>query len=426
MADNHKSPGVASPYSRILAVEVWNFMSIEHGRVEFDEKNIINLKGYNDSGKSAILTALKVCLLNANPSKQASFIQDDKGYFRVVVYFDDGVQLLRDKYINGQSLIEMYKDGVCIFSTKEGKALTRVSEIPKPVADYLGLVTFDGGSLNARSCFEKQLGVQTTGAENYKMFNTVLKSEEIATAGSLLNNDKNKLAADIDAVDRQIQAQKTLLGVGDELTDSMIAYLKDNDATLDGLESAEDTLGQAHSVVEAIKSTRVYPEVPFVDTAQLSLVGTIYGVVSQLSAMKVHPQVPAVSSERLSALTGIADVISQLETLKVGPEMPSVDMTQLSKLMSIENAVNELSKLAVPPVISEVDDRQFTVIVGIHGVVTELASIVSAISKNERDLADASSELEKLQKEAASHGSKFVKCPSCGELFDPELVHAHV
>ena len=41
-------------YSRLEFWEVWNFMSIEHGKCEFDERGIINIKGYNDSGKSAM------------------------------------------------------------------------------------------------------------------------------------------------------------------------------------------------------------------------------------------------------------------------------------------------------------------------------------------------------------------------------------
>ena len=31
--------------SKLVAWEVWNFMSIKHGKVEFDERNIINIKG---------------------------------------------------------------------------------------------------------------------------------------------------------------------------------------------------------------------------------------------------------------------------------------------------------------------------------------------------------------------------------------------
>ena len=383
------------PYSRIVAVEVWNFMSIEHGRIEFDEKNIINLKGYNDSGKSGMLTALRVALLNSNPSKQASFIQDDKEYFRVVVYFDDGVQLLRDKYINGQSLIEMHKDGQCIFSTKNGKTLTRVTEVPQPVADYLGLVTFDGGALNARSCFEKQLGVQTTGAENYKMFNTVLKSEEIATAGAMLNNDKNKLAADIAAVDSEIQAQKSLIGDGDKITDAMISWLKEHDQQIDALDGAAQRLANIAQHVQSIAAVPVFPEVGVVDGTQLYVLERISGVAAELYSIKVAPEVPGVDGSQVGALAFIQDISKNLASVSVAPEVPSVD------------------------------DRQVSLLDGIFGVLDGIKSVDAAVEQTGVHLSELVAELEQLQKDAENHGTKLIKCPSCGELFDPEMMHAH-
>ena len=122
-----------SVYPKLLCWEVWNFMSVEHGKAEFDERNIVNFKGYNDSGKSAMLRALDVLMSNIKPTKQVEYIQDGKDYFRIIAYFDNGVTILRDKYINGQSLYEMYKDNQAIYSTKNGKNLTRVSEVPQSI-----------------------------------------------------------------------------------------------------------------------------------------------------------------------------------------------------------------------------------------------------------------------------------------------------
>lgn len=48
--------------SKILGLELENFMSIKEAKLVFDETNIINLKGYNDSGKSAITRALDVLM----------------------------------------------------------------------------------------------------------------------------------------------------------------------------------------------------------------------------------------------------------------------------------------------------------------------------------------------------------------------------
>lgn len=384
-----------NPYSRILYWEVWNFMSLKHARCDFDERNIVNLKGYNDSGKSAMLTALKVLLYNSNSTKQVSFIQDDKEYFRILVAFDDGVQIMRDKYVNGQSLYEMYKDGKCIYSTKNGNALTRVTEVPQPIADYLGLIMYDGVCLNARACFEKQIGVQTTGSENYKMFNSVLKSEEIATAGILLNNDKNKLSSDIEATDYELQAQKRLLGDNANLTKDMVDYLKAHDSQLDICESQIVALSNISNLLSAKNAVPITPEVGTVDVSQLNELSRISSLVQAISGVVIHPEVPSIDNSRLETLNNILSLSKAFNSIKVAPEVGQIESEQLKNLETIKNIVNDI------------------------------AFYNAEISDNDTRLTALGEELKTLQVELANHGVKMVKCPGCGQIFNPEEAHAH-
>lgn len=393
--DNTVVAESVNPYSSIVSWEVWNFQSIEHGKCEFDERNIINLKGYNDSGKSAMLNALKVALCNANPTKQVGFIQDDKDYFRVLVTFSDGVQILRDKYINGQSLYEMYKDGKCVFSTKNGNALTKVSDVPQPIADYLGLIMYDGACLNARACFEKQIGVQTSGSENYKMFNTVLKSEEIATASTLLNNDKNKLASDISATDYDLQAQKNLLGTSGKITEDMVVFLKEHDAELDKLEANASELIAIGNLYNGMISIPVIPELASIDMSQVSELANIERIIKELNGVVITPEVTAIDTVRLTELANIVTLNNALAQISVAPELTTISDTQLNDLLIISNMVSTLAEL----------DKE--------------------ISDADKRISDTAIELEQLQKELASHGVKMVKCPGCGQIFDPEQQHIH-
>lgn len=393
--DNTVVAESVNPYSSITSWEVWNFQSIEHGKCEFDERNIINLKGYNDSGKSAMLNALKVALCNANPTKQVGFIQDDKDYFRVLVTFSDGVQILRDKYINGQSLYEMYKDGKCVFSTKNGNALTKVSDVPQPIADYLGLIMYDGACLNARACFEKQIGVQTSGSENYKMFNTVLKSEEIATASTLLNNDKNKLASDISATDYDLQAQKNLLGTSGKITEDMVVFLKEHDAELDKLEANASELIAICNIYNGMISIPVIPEIASIDMSQVSELANIERLIKELNGVVITPEVTAIDTVRLNELANIVSLNNALAQISVAPELATISDTQLNDLLIISNMVSTLAEL----------DKE--------------------ISDADKRISDTAIELEQLQKELANHGVKMVKCPGCGQIFDPEQQHVH-
>lgn len=384
-----------NPYPRLLWWEVTNFMSIEHGKCEFDDRNIVNLKGYNDSGKSAMLQALKVLISNSNPTKQVGFIQDDKDYFRVVAAFADGVMILRDKYINGQSLYEMYKDNQLIYTSKSGNALTRITEVPKPIADYLGLIMYDGTCLNARACFEKQIGVQTTGSENYKMFNTVLKSEEIATASALLNNDRNKLASDINAVDADLQAQKGFLGNKDKITLEMITYLKEHDSTLDQYLAMESALGTLHTLKENKDAVVIYPELSGVDATQLVELDTI------------------------------ARQMSILSTIKIAPQLDEVDALQLQALANIKAVADSLKAVVVPPEVKTVDAEQLNALTGILATINAINECNREVNQYDTNLEALNKELAEMQEELSNKGVKMVKCPGCGQIFDPEQAHVH-
>ena len=383
-------------YSKIVSWEVWNFMSIKHARCEFDERNIINLKGYNDSGKSAMLTALKVCFTNSNPSKQVGFITDDEDYFRVLVTFDDGVRLLRDKYRNGQSLYELYKDEELAYTTKSASgALTKVSEVPEPIAQYLGLIEYDKTYLNFRSCFEKQIGVQTTGSENYKMFNTVLKSEEIATAATLLNNDKNKLLNDINAVDSELSANKNILGVGQYIKPEEITYLKEHDLILDACDK------------------------------QLSSIDSVKNLDTEIASIHITPELQSISDEDLRALRNIKNISAELDGIKISPEVAFIDSNQLTEINNIQTLNVELSNLKVAPSIKELDSTQLNALNSILNIVSNIDECGSIIKSDDERLKQLGVEIDELQKQADELGMKMVRCPNCGEMFNPENAHVH-
>ena len=380
---------VKNPYSRLVSWEVWNFMSIEHGKCEFDERNIVNLKGYNDSGKSAMLTALKVLMSNSNSTKQVSFIRDNTEYFRILATFDDGVRILRDKYINGQSLYEMYKGNECIYSTKSNTgALSRVTEVPQPISDYLGLIMYDGVCLNSRSCFEKQIGVQTTGSENYKMFNTVLKSEELASASAMFNNDKNKLVADINSLDSEISANKSLLGVGQYVTEDMISYLKEHDSKLDGYEIMLEELTRVGKLATDLSKVYISPEIQYIDTSDLSMLKTVETLIFDLNRIKINPEVEYIDNSHLVDLGRLMSLVNSLNNVKIAPEVRGVSLEQLSCLTSIKDIFKS---------ISECDDY---------------------INSCSNKLEDYSSELSDLESKLSVLGIKMVKCPNCGHMFE--------
>ena len=385
-----------NPYSRLLGWEVWNFMSIEHAKVEFDERNIINFKGYNDSGKSAMLQALKVLMSNSDQTKQVLFIKDDKEYFRIVAYFDDGIMIMRDKYINGQSLYEMYKGKECIFSTKQANgALTGVNKVPDPIQEYLGLILYDNTCLNARACFEKQIGVQTTGSENYKMFNTILKSEEIARAAELLNTDKNKLVSDINGVDNEIRVKKSMIEKSQSLTRDIIDFLKESDSELTSAESMQVSLDNINTISSAISKLKILPELDTINTSELTDLLRLQEIMSAIKNINITPQLEQIDNSRLDTLIKIVSLKNNVESCKVSPEVPCVDSDILSVLIQLKNTRDKIDECE--NIIKETD--------------TKLKSL--------------DSELSDLQSQLSSMNVNMIKCPCCGSLFSPDEVHTH-
>lgn len=378
--------------SKLVWWQAENFMSIEKGKCEFDERNIINLKGYNDSGKSAMLTALKVLMTNCNPTKQADFIQDNKDYFRVLAKFDDGVMILRDKYRTGQSLYELYKDDKVLFSTKlDNGALSPVKEVPKPIADYLGLITYEDITINARACFEKQIGVQTTGSENYKMFNTILRSEELASAGNMLNTDKNKLANELSSVTSSIDTYSQIIAGKDSLTKEHIEALKKLDAELDVYTKQQEVLSAIEQTKEAVTS------------------------------IKINSMLEELSIDQLNVLVNLSNLKASLAQINVTPALEEVSTEPLVMLSNIKAVKDAYAQVVVPPALDEMEITQLAMLDNIKTNLDTFNQVNTYLSSVDTQLEDLTKQLSSLQEQVKG----YIKCPGCGLLFPQGENHEH-
>lgn len=400
-------------YARLQWWEVYNFMSIAHGKCEFDESGIINLKGYNDSGKSAMLRALDVLFYNIRPNSQINFIKDDTDYFRIVAHFEDGVTIFRDKYINGQSLYEMYKDDELIYTTKVNGVLSKVSEVPEPIKVYLGLLMHDGMMLNSRSCFEKQFLVQTSGSENYKMLNSVLKSEELATAAELINNDKNKLASDISSLDAQLTSYKTLYEDGRYITGGMVDYLEEHNKDIDHLTEKQSSLSQMKYYDENLKEIVVYDEVQSISPEHLSFLLKIRSLVSEVGSIVIPDKVEEVNTKGIAELQAIKGVLDSLGSINIFPKVPELGIDRLTAIASIKSMCS-----SVPVVQQEVDiidASRFSALFSVFVALKELSEYVNVLASIDKELAEVNNELSGLVADKDFH---FVKCPDCGRVIE--------
>lgn len=372
-------------YSKITNIEVTNFMVYSHAKVSFDEKGIINIKGYNSGGKSTMLKAIAVCLMNMYPKAQTKFIRHGEKYFRIVVNFDDGVSIVRDKYITGQSLYEIYKDNNCIFTTKEGGKLTKVDGIPKIIEDYLGLCIVSTGCLNYQVRQDKLWLIETTGSENYNSLNEILKTEEISKANTLLNSDKNEINSGIASTEARLQETKLSLHELNSYTEDLLSALESRELLCKSLIAKCKELKDIVSLVDELNTLSDIPEVSKIDLKRYSSIESVTDIGNELSNFVIYPELEKIVDKRISDIDALSSTVKSLK--EVGKVLPELSIIATNKEDSLVEIVSILSEIKAN---SE-----------------ELKTIKEGQSK-------LSSKLNAVVKEAESKGIKFVKCDNCG------------
>lgn len=372
-------------YSKITNIEVTNFMVYSHAKVSFDEKGIINIKGYNSGGKSTMLKAIAVCLMNMYPKAQTKFIRHGEKYFRIVVNFDDGVSIVRDKYITGQSLYEIYKDNNCIFTTKEGGKLTKVDGIPKIIEDYLGLCIVSTGCLNYQVRQDKLWLIETTGSENYNSLNEILKTEEISKANTLLNSDKNEINSGIASTEARLQETKLSLHELNSYTEDLLSALESRELLCKSLTAKYKELKDIVSLVDELNTLSDIPEVSKIDLKRYSSIESITGIGNELDNFVIYPELEKIVDKRISDIDVLSSTVKSLK--EVGKVLPELSIIATNKEDSLVEIISILSEIKTN---SE-----------------ELKTIKEGQSK-------LSSKLDTVVKEAESKGIKFVKCDNCG------------
>lgn len=372
-------------YSKITNIEVTNFMVYSHAKVSFDEKGIINIKGYNSGGKSTMLKAIAVCLMNMYPKAQTKFIRHGEKYFRIVVNFDDGVSIVRDKYITGQSLYEIYKDNNCIFTTKEGGKLTKVDGIPKIIEDYLGLCIVSTGCLNYQVRQDKLWLIETTGSENYNSLNEILKTEEISKANTLLNSDKNEINSGIASTEARLQETRLSLHELNSYTEDLLSALESRELLCKSLIAKCKELKDIVSLVDELNTLSDIPEVSKIGLKRYSSIESITDIGSELDNFVIYPELEKIVDKRISDIDALSSTVKSLK--EVGKVLPELSIIATNKEDSLVEIVSILSEIKAN---SE-----------------ELKTIKEGQSK-------LSSKLNTVVKEAESKGIKFVKCDNCG------------
>lgn len=376
--------------SKITSVEVTNFMAFPSAIAEFDDRGILNFKGFNDSGKSAFLMATAICLLNVYPQDQKSLIRDGEREFQIRVSFDDGVYIDRFKYDSGASLYEMFKDGKRIFTTRDGQnTLGKVEGVPQPIAEYLGLFNDGTYQLHFRRKNDPLLLVETTGRENFEMLNSILKTEELANATRLASDTANKIQQDVNELNNQYTGASIAvesIWATEEIVDLLRQWA-----------DKERETGILHELLKGTQST-----------------------LSSYETLVVPPTVPSIDTSTIAAYTALQATIKSYSE-KITPEIDiQIDTAPLKSLMSVLTAIDEY-ETEIVPLIEPLDAQPLDDLNKVLQDISNFSKASEHVNVLAQKIREDQHSHDTLVKEAAAQGMKIVTCPSCKTMIEVEI-----
>lgn len=390
---------MAKGMSKILGLELENFMSIKEAKLVFDETNILNLKGYNDSGKSAITRALDVLLFDSYKRAQKNFITHGEHYFRIKLHFDDGVTIVRDKYLNGSSLYEMYSEGQLIFSTKVGNTLTQVKDVPLEIREYLAMTeTSEGNYLNSQSIYDKQFLIQTTGSENVELLNGVLKLKETGLATTAIKNDINQLSSSINGLLADIESIKISLERYEDLDEGFILLLSDLDSKYDEVERKYNQLIEVEDLLSDMAELPIgIPDLPLIDGGLYASLLGVASSVEELAKIKDIPTVDVISYNSYVELLKLAELQKSYKNVNTYIlDIPLIDFGRLNMLKILGNSFKEFA---------------------------DISNTISSLTERSEELENESLQIQEYARE---NGISISKCDNCGALVQGIAGHVHV
>lgn len=401
----------------IRSLHIEDFMSLGSITLEFDERNIVSLCGYNDSGKSAVVRALEVLFYNAYSTEQVHFIKDGCDKFRLVLTFDDGVSYERIKYVTGASVFLLIKDDEVLFDNRRGTQVINTDGIPQVIAKYLGVIRDDNTkeALNIRRCTDKLFLIETSGGENYKILNTILQSDKLAETSIALNTDKNKLQAETVAGYTRLSALKDTRDSTQVANSDDIDALEEEVNNLRTLATRFDILMKAKSLVDEITQIPIKKCVQTLNIGRLKAISDIK-FLSTTSKKSVNKALKTIDINRLSELESMSRIYHKISE-PINSEVLMVDTNRLVDIKSlVDKRVTAVTDVhCAVPVINHSKLRDL-------GVLQRLVIANKTESERYSDInVSATQVFSKLHEVAEANNLKI--CENCGAVISKEGVH---
>lgn len=181
-------------YSKIKSLSITDYKSISDLEVEFDDSNIIALRGSGEAGKSSVIGALATVCVNKNSRSQKNHIKNGTEGFVIKLTLEDGTEITRSKSLTDNLANIVYPNGEK-WSTSKFDGGGNPAEIEKIIGMKCEPETKE--HLGIRSYLTPLLFVDTKESTNYKVIRTALDLYELTKAIHTGNAESNTLKSKI-------------------------------------------------------------------------------------------------------------------------------------------------------------------------------------------------------------------------------------
>jgi hypothetical protein len=319
----------------------------------------------------------------------------------------------------------MYKGKDLIFTTKAGNTLTKITGVPEPIEKYVGFCMLGNECLNYQNANNtKMLLVETTGGENYKDLNTILKIDEISRASELVKADKGEAKDGLVEVNASKDVVENEYKLAKYLTEELLEELEQRDAVSDKNEEQYNALKTIQDGYEAYSSIKVAPKVEKIDATQYAAISALEDISETYQSFKVPPQLKKISVDsRLSELSKLSSLFDQLAEKKdvLNKKIPTITGTErLAQISAIQESFNALSKPTIPkaPLVNKEYADRLVYLEAIEKAFDNFVNCAKETAKVDKKLQKAKGFVTQLIVEAEKAGVSLRICKNCGSVME--------
>ena len=331
-------------------MRVRDFMSFEEAEVTMDDSNILNIKGYNNSGKSALIKAFEVAMMNMYPTNQGAFIRDGQKKFSIEIGFSDGVVLKREKFSDGRGLYELIgPKGETVFTTKQGRTYGKITGVPEPIAKYLGLVELEKGYLNSRTNLDPHFLTDTSGSENFAALSNILKADELHRAQMALKKDLRESVNDIAVARSELQVHREILTEtpSREWLAKVKSILEQSAASVREASVRERDLRNLVGIIKDLDGVVVYEAIERVEGIERIQRARSLATLTESVLEPLPEEVEPISgTDRIKALRGVLSKINDLEEDVVWDSVDEINLRRAEECRVIKDSLEGVLKAA--------------------------------------------------------------------------------